>query len=158
MPNYFFDTSVLTKLYHEEAGTDFIERLAGQRGSVVVISRLSLVEIESVLAIKMRTGELDAAGQELCRRRLRADISQGRIRVAPAIEERHYRSARRLLGHYGVAMALRTLDALQLAVALELLQAGQVSVFVAADKKLCRVAEACGCATINSSEPGKFVL
>ena len=31
MPSYFFDTSVLTKLYHAEAGTDFVERLAGQR-------------------------------------------------------------------------------------------------------------------------------
>ena len=158
MPSYFFDTSVLTKLYHAEAGTDFVERLAGQRGSVVVVSRLSLVEIESVLAIKMRMGELDAAGQELCRRRLRADISQGRIHVGPPMADRYYQSARRLLVRYGVAMALRTLDALQLAVALELMEAGQVSVFVAADKKLCRVAEACGCATINSAEPGKFVL
>ena len=38
MPNYFFDTSVLTKLYHEEAGTDFVERLVGQPSFVLNIA------------------------------------------------------------------------------------------------------------------------
>ena len=112
---------------------------------MVTISRLSLIEMESVFAIKVRTGELNPAGQELARRRLLADVAQRRI---------HYQSARRLLARYGVEMALRTVDALQLAVALDLYQTGQISVMVAADQRLCRVAEACGCSTINPAEPG----
>jgi predicted nucleic acid-binding protein len=114
---YFLDTSALAELYHQEDGSQYVERLVTVRESSVVISRLSLVEMESVLAIKVRTGELDAAGRELGRRRLRADLAQGRIRVGPPIDERHYRKARDLIHSYGVARGLRTLDAIQLAVA-----------------------------------------
>ncbi|MSV27380.1 MAG: PIN domain-containing protein [Bryobacterales bacterium] len=153
MPGYFLDTSAFAKLYHQEAGSQYVERLVEQKGSTAVVSRLSLVEIESVIAIKVRIGELDAAGQHLSRRRLLADISQGRVRIGPSIDERHYQIARRLLVRYGVAMALRTLDAVQLAVALDLQQAGLISVIVAADKRLCRVAEECACPTIDPGDP-----
>ncbi len=157
MASYFLDTSALAKLYHQEAGSHYVEWLVEQTGSIVVISRLSLIEMESVFAIKVRTGELSPSGQELARRRLRADVAQGRILVGPPIEERHYQSARRLLTRYGVEMALRTLDSLQLALALDLHQLGQISVVVAADQRLCRVAEACGCPTINPADPAAFV-
>lgn len=110
-----------------------------------------------MLAIKVRTGELNLAGQELVRRRLRAEISQRRIVVGPPIDERHYQSARRFLARYGTGMALRTLDALRLAVAMDLLVAGQISVMIAADHRLCKVAEACGCATINPADPALVI-
>lgn len=157
MASYFLDTSALAKLYHQEVGSHYVERLVEQPGSIVVVSRLSLLEMESVFAIKVRTGELSPSGQELARRRLRADVAQGRILVGPPIEERHYQNARRLLTRYGVEMALRTLDSLQLAVALDLRHAGQISVMVAADQRLCRVAEACGCSTTNPADPAVFV-
>jgi predicted nucleic acid-binding protein len=157
VPSCFLDTSALAKLYHQEAGSQYVERLVERPGSMVVVSRLSLIEIESVIAIKVRTGELDAAGQDLSRRRFRADISQGRIRIGPPIEERHYQSALRLLVRYGVTMSLRTLDAVQLAVALDLQQAGLISVMVAADRRLCRVAEACGCSTADPGDPGLII-
>ena len=153
MPGYFLDTSAYAKLYHQENGSEYVEQLLGRPGAVVIVSRLSLVEIESVIAIKVRTGELDAIGQELFRRRFRADISQGRIRTGPPINERHYQRARGLLVRYGASMALRTLDAVQLATALDLLEAGVISVMVAADQRFCRIAEACGCSTINPNEP-----
>lgn len=114
MPGYFFDTGALAKLYHREAGSEYLDRLLAQPGWLIVVSRLSLVEIEPVIAIKVRIGELDAVGQELFRRRFRADISQRRILLGPPIEERHYRRARRLLLTHGAPMALRTLDAIQL--------------------------------------------
>lgn len=153
MPNYFLDTSAFAKLYHQEVGSEYVERLVEQKSSLMVVSRLSLIEIESVIAIKARTGELDSFTQGLFRRRLQADLSQGRIRMAPPIDESHYQDARRLLIRYGAAMALRTLDALQLAVALRLRQDGAIWVVVAADKRLCRVAEACGCPTVDPSDP-----
>ena len=153
MASYFLDTSALAKLYHQEAGSQRVERVLEERGSTIIISRLSIVEMESVFAIKVRTGELSPAGQELARRRLRADLAQGRIFAGPPFEERHYQSARRLLIRFGVAWALRTLDSLQLAAALDLHQAGHISVIVAADQRLCQVAEACGCSTIDPTEP-----
>jgi predicted nucleic acid-binding protein len=114
---------------------------------------LSLVEMESVLAIKVRTGELDAEGRELARRRLRADLAQGRLRVGPPVDERHYRKARGLIARYGVERGLRTLDAIQLAVALDLHGGGVVSVFVAADHRLCQVAEDCDFPTVDPADP-----
>jgi predicted nucleic acid-binding protein len=154
---YFLDTSALAKLYHREDGSQYVERLVGVRGSSTIISRLSLVEMESVLAIKVRTGELDVGGRELARRRLRADVAQGRIRLGPTIEERHYRNARNLLARYGVERGLRTLDAIQLAVALGLRELGLVSVFVAADQRLCRAAEDCDFSTVDPTNPGLVI-
>jgi len=48
--------------------------------------------------------------------------------------------------------ALRTLDALQLSVALGFKRAGLVTVFVAADQKLCRVAMLEGFAVTNPEQ------
>lgn len=158
MSGYFLDASALAKLYHQEDGSQYVERLVTVRGSSAVISRLSLVEIESVLAIKVRTGELDAAGRELGRRRLRADAAQGRISVGPPIDERHYRKARDLLHSYGVARGLRTLDAIQLAVAIGLQELGVVSVFVAAERRLCGAAEDCGFSIVDPTSPGVFIV
>jgi len=118
VPQYFLDTSAFAKLCHQEAGSDQMERIVEQRGSTSIVSRLAFIEIDSVFAIKVRTGELSASGQDLCRHRLRADLSQHWIRVSPSIiEERHYRSARQLLIQHGVPLGLRTLDALQPAMA-----------------------------------------
>lgn len=50
-------------------------------------------------------------------------------------------------------MALRTLDALQLAVAMDLLAAGHISARIEADHQRWKVAEACGYITINPAEP-----
>lgn len=54
---------------------------------------------------------------------------------------------------HGRAEALRGPDALQLSVALGLKRAGLVSVFVAADQKLCRVAIIEGFTTLNPEHP-----
>jgi predicted nucleic acid-binding protein len=115
----------------------------------LIISRLSIVEMESVLAIKVRTGEIDEPQVEIVRRCLRADLSQRRLLVGPPIQAAHYYSARVLLAKYGAAEGLRTLDALQLAVALDLKQIGRITLFLAADQKLCRVAELAGCPAVN---------
>jgi hypothetical protein len=74
-------------------------------------------------------------------KRLEADLGRSRLLVA-AVNDEHFRSARQLLFKHGAVEALRTLDALQLSVALGLKQAELVTVFVAADQKLCRVAQA----------------
>lgn len=154
MAGYFLDTSALAKLYHQEAGSEYVERILAQSGSKGIISRLSLVELESVLAIKVRTGVLDVAGQMIALRRFRADIARNRVIVAPAVEERHFQAASRLLRAHAITKALRTLDALQLAIALDLRQAGWISVLVASDQRLCAVAEFYECPAVDPVNPG----
>ena len=87
MPNYFLDTSALAKLYHQETGSDYIDRILEQMGSRSLISRLSIVEFESVLAMKIRTGEIDQTALQIARRRFRADLARQRLIVAPPVHE-----------------------------------------------------------------------
>ena len=126
MPRYFLDTSAVAKLYHEESGSEYVSRFVREPGSQALISRLCIVEMESVLAIKVRTGEIDQHDADTARRCLRADLRQRRLMIGPPIQEHHYQTARMLLVRYGVSEGLRTLDALQLAIALDL---GQISWF-----------------------------
>jgi predicted nucleic acid-binding protein len=151
---YFVDTSALAKLYHQEAGSEYVERVLSQPGSKGMVSRLTLVEMESVFAIKVRTGALEVQGQVIALRRLRADIARERLIVGLPVEETHYRSAARLLRDHGITRGLRTLDALQLAVALDMRRAAWISVVLSADQRLCAVAEICGCTAINPASPG----
>jgi predicted nucleic acid-binding protein len=150
----FLDTSALAKLYHEEPGSDYVERIVSQPGSKGIVSRLSLVEMESVFATKVRTGALGESGRFVALRRLRADIARSRLIVGPPIEPKHYRSAARLLRLHGVSRGLRTLDALQLAIALDMLEASWISMILSADRRLCEVAEACGCPAIDPAQQG----
>ncbi len=156
MTGYFLDTSALAKLYHEEIGSDYVESILSRPGSKGIVSQLSLVEMESVFAIKVRTGALAESGRSLALRRLRADIARDRLFVGPPIEPKHYRSAAKLLRVHGVSRGLRTLDALQLAVALDMLAASWISVMLSADKRLCEVAEVCGCPAVDPANPGSI--
>ncbi len=106
MAGYFFDTSALAKLYHEEPGSDYVESILNQPGSKGIVSRLSLVEMESVFAMKVRTGALDENGRFLALRRFRADIARDRLIVGPPIGPKHYRSAAGLLRLHGVSRKL----------------------------------------------------
>jgi len=154
LPHYFLDNSALAKCYHNEIGSEYMDRILEQSGSRSLISHLSIVKLESVLAIKTRTGEIDEQALQIARRRFRADIARQRLLVAPPVHERHFHSARRLLIQYGVSQGLRTLDALQLAIVLDLRQIGQADVLVAADQRLCRVASMAGCSAVNPEKPG----
>jgi len=91
---------------------------------------------------------------EIARRCFRADLAPRRLLVAPAMHEGRFQSAKKLLVRFGVSEGLRTLDALQLAMALELRQMGHITVLVAADQRLCRVAVLAGCSAANPEQPG----
>ena len=96
MPKYFLDTSALAKLYHNEAGSEYMDRILKETGSQFVVSRLTIVEMESVLATKVRTGEIDQAGVDIGRRCLRSDLMHRRLAAGPPILTRHYQAARTL--------------------------------------------------------------
>jgi predicted nucleic acid-binding protein len=152
VPHYFLDTSALAKLYRKEIGSDLVDRVVAEPDSRRFISRFTILEMESVLALKIRTGEIDERSMLIARRRLEADLGSRRLLLA-TVSDDHLRGARQLLIDHGRTEALRGPDALQLSVALGLKRAGLVSVFVAADQKLCRVAIIEGFTTLNPEQP-----
>ena len=158
MPNYFLDTSTLAKCYHRENGSEYMDRILEEPNSRSLISHLSIVEFESVLAIKTRTGEINQPALKVARRRFGADLARQRLMVAPPVHESHFQNARKLLVQYGAGEGLRTLDALQLAIALDLRRLGHITVLVAADQTLCKVASLTGCTAINPEKPGPVLI
>jgi len=148
VPGYFIDTSALAKLYHLEAGSPQMEALANSADVRLIISQLSLIEIQSVFATKVRTGVIDQATLEQLRGLFFADLAAGRFQVV-LVSRRYFRSAERLIRSHAVNHSLRTLDALQLAVALELHRRGVVSELVASDRNLCEVAVSEGLQVMN---------
>lgn len=152
MPGYFLDTSALSKHYHAEVGTANVDAVFSQVGQTpgaqIYISRLAAVEYRSALARKVRSNLLTAAAyQHLCLL-FEADIAQKIIRVARVVDN-HFQRASALIEKYALTQNLRTLDALQLAVALNGHKQGVVNHFVCADKALCAIAQAEGLSVIN---------
>ena len=152
MPNNFFDTSALGKHYHAELGTPKIEALLGEAGAHHFISRLGVVEILSVFARKVRTGAVVAADFERLRRRFLTELTT-RMLKAVRMTGFHYQEAQRLVRKLGPTTNLRTLDALQLAVALDLHRQGTIDNFVCADKALLAVAKGEGLTVIDPEQP-----
>ena len=85
MPRYFLDTSALAKVYRKELGSDLMDRIVVEPGSQRFISRFTILEMESVLALKFRTGEIDEHSLLAARRRLEADLGTRRLLVAKPI-------------------------------------------------------------------------
>ena len=148
----YLDTSALAKLYHLEIGTLFVKGLisSGQR---VYVSRLAVLEIHSVFAGKVRTGTLTHTQAELACRRFRSDVRQRRFRIV-TLRVRHYEVAGKMIAAHGVGFALRTLDSLQVAVALELARSGLVSAIVTADRTMLKVAAIEALVGINPETAG----
>lgn len=152
MASYFFDTSALGKNYHPEIGTAEVERLLALPGVRHCISRLRAVEIHSVRAGKVRTAAISESDFQLLRRRFLTDVTRRRLKVV-RVTGRHYQDAERLVRMHALTRSLRTLDALQLSVALDLRQRTGLDHFVCADRNLCIVAREVGLAVINPEEP-----
>ncbi len=151
MPNYFLDTSALAKLYHQEAGSERMQALAQDLGARLIISELSLIELESVFATKVRTGAVANIALDQLRGSFNSDIARGRLEVV-LLARRHFGRAGDLVRQYAVNHALRTLDAVQLSVALDLRSRGVAEKLVASDRRLCEVATLAGMPILNPSE------
>ncbi len=152
MSGYFLDTSALVKRYHSEPGTTYIDTLVAEPNSRCVISRLGFVETVSALTLKVRTGEITIEQFTVARKRLVADVAERVLSVSRVLAI-NYEQAERLLVRYGPTERLRTLDALQLAVALDLATKGGVDHFVCADQALCEIAADARLSCINPLRP-----
>jgi|SRR5581483_4052590 len=148
MANYFLDTSAFAKHYHVEKGTPEVEQILNEPGSIHYISRLGAVEIQSVFALKVRTQEITLQDLQQVQRLIAADFAARRFPVIRMLQS-HFQEAERLIRRHAPTRAFRTLDSLQLAVALNLSRQGKIDHFVCADDKLNKVAQAEGLSVIN---------
>ena len=148
MPRYFFDTSALVKNYHAEGGTADVQAILGEAGSEFFISRLAAVEMLSGFAGKVRTGVFSSTDYGILRRRFLADIRRKTFRPLRVLNA-HYQLAGDLIGKHAMSRQFRTLDAIQLAVALHFHRSFPLDHFVCADQRLCDVARLEGLAVIK---------
>jgi hypothetical protein len=148
LAQFFFDTSAAVKYYHTEAGSPKVISIFAEPDRRIRISSLGLLELHSAFAMKVRSGVLDRRSVGMHRARLLLDVAAGDIEVY-GITEDHYAAAERLIGRHAFSHRLRTLDALQLAVALDLADQALLDCFVVADASLGEVAVGEGLKVIN---------
>ena len=148
MAGTFFDTSALGKYYHQEIGTAKVDELLTDTDATAFISRLSAVELHSVFAKKVRTKAILPADFELLRQRFSTDLRRRRFQIV-RVTSPDFVLATKLIRRIGLEQNLRTLDALQLAIALGLREKSLVNQFVCADQSLCSIAAAEGLTVIN---------
>lgn len=148
MACYFLDTSALVKNYHVETGSAAVQQVFAQADSQWWISRLTTVEIVSAFAGKVRSREISVREFEILRRKFRTDVFARRL-VPVRMSKGNFRTAAELIRKYGLKRQIRTLDAIQLAVAIDMHRSRPVDHFVCSDQRLCDVAALEGFAVIR---------
>ena len=114
MTGVYLDTSALAKRYLNEPGAEDFERFL-RDWRQAAISRLTTVEFRGLLARRRRAGELTTLIEQSAFRLFLDDVAAGYLRIHPLTDD-HARNALVLLDCLD-AHALRTLDALHLAIA-----------------------------------------
>jgi hypothetical protein len=152
MADRFFDTSAAAKHYRAETGTSKVDAFLGEPGARHFLSALSVVELHSIFARLVRTGQITVGDFHLARGRFLADIATGLWQVVP-VTASHYHDAQQLVVRRGLGRSLRSLDALQLAVAVGQNAAAPLTAFVCADANLCHTAAAEGLVVVNPETP-----
>lgn len=148
LAQYFFDTSALVKRYHKEDGTEQVRDLFAPTENLIRISTLGVVEIHSALAIKVRSGQLTRGAAQILTDGVLADLASGRVKPY-SVTDWHYADAERMIRQFSYDHRLRSLDAVQLSVALDLRSQGLADSIVTADQTIQDVAGLVGLAAIN---------
>lgn len=97
-------------------------------------------------------GALSPADAAALRNYFLNDVAAAVLTVV-AIADHHYAEAERLLKQHGNTCRLRTLDAVQLAVALDIHRRDSLDAVVAADDALCQIGVAEGLPITNPEGP-----
>jgi predicted nucleic acid-binding protein len=148
LATYFFDSSALAKRYHPEAGSVPVMTVFREPDCRIIVSRLTVVEMRSMFAGKVRMGVLTPVQANELVEHFKADVAARRIEVF-VVTEFNCRRAESLIARHGFEHRLRSLDALQLAVALDLRDQSIGRTMVATDKTLCDVAALEGLSVLN---------
>jgi predicted nucleic acid-binding protein len=152
MAEHFYDTSAAVKHYRAEVGSAKVDTLLADSASRHYLSALGVVEVHSVFARLVRTGVITPTEFHRLRGLLLSDISSGLWRVVQ-VTPADFQEAQRLLVRHGLGQSVRTLDALQLAVALALHAITPLDDFICADARLCLTAAAEGLTVVNPEVP-----
>jgi predicted nucleic acid-binding protein len=108
---YFFDTSVLAKVYHQEEGTPEVLKIyAGEHK--IYISELARIESHSAVYRKYREKEIKKKTLNLLIDKFTADLDEKYeiLYFSPSVIEQ----AVDILSKYGESRSIKTLDSLQL--------------------------------------------
>ena len=145
MPDYYFDTSALVKLYIRENGSARLRQTLGQsEDNRIYILEITRLETRSVFRRLERESKISTPDAE----RFISQIDQhGKTRYfVEQLSEQVTTEASKLIDKY----PLRSLDALQLAGCVLLSQTNHLPpIFVCADYDLCAAATAERIPTIN---------
>lgn len=136
MPIYV-DTSALIKRYLPESASERWERFVTERDDALVISPLTLTEIESTLQRRLRQRDIDATFLASTRDLIGRDLEASLWTVLP-FDPNVIPHATRLARELGVPLA--TLDAVHLACA----QACDCQSVATGDRQFARAVERCG--------------
>ena len=148
MTRYFCDTSAVIKLYHDEAGTDWMENIFSDNRSEIIISELTTAEFCSALTKKVRTREITTESENMAVRNFRKDC-RDRFIVTPLNSETIRRAVAVIIRH-GTQFSIRTLDAIQLAACLLAKNSDPADLkFVCADINLIRICRLEGISVTN---------
>lgn len=147
----FFDTSAFVKRYHKELGHIAVEE-EFLSGNECWISHLGLLECHSAFATKVRTKALSPEAARVSLDQLMTDFEERLFQVL-SMTPRHYVVAQGLLTRYGQTHALKTLDAIHLAVAIHFGQRRKLDKFLTCDRVLARVAALEGLRVVNPAQP-----
>ena len=105
-----------------------------------------------MFAIKVRTQVVTQEDVSLLLRQFQEDVVSRKFQIF-AVQESEFALAERLIEQHAFNKPLRTLDAVQLAVALGLKSQGLIDHFVAADAALCEVATLEGLSVLDPEHP-----
>jgi hypothetical protein len=117
-PSLYVDTSALAKWYLNEPASRRFEDYIRVQLTPPAVSTLTLLELRCLLGRRRRAGDIDSRNEQQAVAALERQIRVGLIEVFP-LEDAHARAAIDLLAEKP-QFALRTLDALHLALALAL--------------------------------------
>ena len=136
MSVYFWDTSALAKYYHKENGSDYVEGLFESPANKHFVSEVTLVEMLSITAPKVRSGDLQKPDFYMYRKVFQQDI-RDKLLLVLKLDSAVVERAQTLVAKHGMTkgVGLRTLDAMQLASAM-FLQERRLRRFVTSDKRL----------------------
>jgi predicted nucleic acid-binding protein len=139
----FFDTSALVKRYADEQGTAAVDELIENDNDAIVITSLSVIEMTSAFRRKFNRGEITETQRDGLLVAFFEEATDT-FTIVP-IDETAYEIAFDLV----LEDDLRTLDALQLGAARELVTTDLDMTFVCADRDLVSIAEIHNMATVN---------
>jgi predicted nucleic acid-binding protein len=138
----YLDSSALVKNYFPERGSNEVADWI-HRASNLWISEITLLEVTSALARKVRDEELTREEFNGMVGRFATDVANARFRLIH-LDEKVKSGAQNLLETYGIMGKLRTLDALQLASAMQIAEPPGAPVMITADEDLYAAAKFTG--------------